>query len=213
MTTDFATQRVNMLESQVRTHDVTDLALQDAIAVAPREKFCPPGKEHLAYAETEIEYCHGWRLMEPRDLAKLLQSVAPVAGEKALCIAGPYAAMVLSRMGVVTTLRQAAGIACATAETALADEKVIVTAGDLVSLGVETEYDVIVAEGAVTKAPDAWLKALKVGGRLGVVERTGPVGKAVVYLKTHDGVTGRAEMFDSTPHQMPGFEPKPAFVF
>ena len=213
MTTDFATQRLNMLDSQVRTHDVTDQPLQDAIAAAPREKFCPPGKEHLAYAETEIEYCSGWRLMEPRDLAKLLQSVRPRAGESALCVAAPYAAMVLSRMGVVTTLRQKAGVACATAETALADEKVIVTAGDLASLDVEGQHDLIIAEGAVTKAPASWLKALKVGGRLGVVERTGPVGKAVVYLKGQDGVIGRAEMFDSTPHQMPGFERQPAFVF
>ena len=39
MSVDFAAARLNMLDSQVRTNDVPDLAIQDAMAAAPR---CSP---------------------------------------------------------------------------------------------------------------------------------------------------------------------------
>ncbi len=66
--------------------------------------------------------------------------------------------------------------------------------------------------GAVSAAPEAWLQALNPGGRLAVVLRTGPVGKATVFLRTEGAVSAR-EAFDSTPSWLPGFEPKAAFVF
>ena len=53
MSVDFAAARLNMLDSQVRTNDVPDLAIQDAMAAAPRERFCPPGREYLAYADAQ----------------------------------------------------------------------------------------------------------------------------------------------------------------
>ncbi|MEG2730555.1 MAG: protein-L-isoaspartate O-methyltransferase, partial [Brevundimonas sp.] len=59
-------------------------------------------------------------------------------------------------------------------------------------------YDVIVSEAAVPARQDAWIAALALNGRLVVVERTGPVGKAVVYVKGAEGVS-RRELFDAAP--------------
>ena len=98
MTFDFRAARLTMVESQVRTSDVTDTDLQDAMRTIPRERFCPEGKAFLAYAETEIEYAPGQFLMAPRDIAKLLQLLKPRSGETALAIAAPYAAAVLRQM-------------------------------------------------------------------------------------------------------------------
>jgi protein-L-isoaspartate(D-aspartate) O-methyltransferase len=45
-----------------------------------------------------------------------------------------------------------------------------------------------------------------------VVERTGPVGHATIYVRAEDGV-GRRTVFDSTPPVMAGFSVEPGFAF
>jgi protein-L-isoaspartate(D-aspartate) O-methyltransferase len=179
-----------MVESQIRTADVTDLPLQDALRVVPRETVTPADKAHLAYADAEVEYAPGRWLLRPRDLGKLLQVLKPVAGEKALAIAAPYAALVLEAMGLAVD-RLDGG-----------DLKTVANGG----------YDLIVCEGAVDRAPQAWIAALAPNGRLGVVERAGPVGRAVVYVRGDDGA-GRRTVFDSTPPVMAGFETQAGFAF
>ena len=50
------------------------------------------------------------------------------------------------------------------------------------------------------------------GGRLALVERNGPVGKAKLYANAASGL-GCREAFDATPPMLPGFEKKPQFAF
>jgi protein-L-isoaspartate(D-aspartate) O-methyltransferase len=213
MTHDFGSARENMVQNQVRTNDVTDLDVQDAMRAVERERFCLPGREFLAYAEAGVEYAPGWFLMEPREVSKLLQAVRPRAGEKALAICAPYAAAVLDRIGLEVTLVVPKGEPEAAATRALAGSGVRVVGGDPKTAGAGGPYTVLVCEGAVDQAPDAWLKAIAVGGRLGVVERRGPVGKAKLYLRGDDGLVAEREVFDATPPIMPGFEARPSFAF
>jgi len=190
MSTDFAAARLNMVESQMRTADVTDLPLQDALRVVAREAVVPADKAFLAYADAEVEYAAGRWLLRPRDIGKLLQGLKPRAGETALAIAAPYAAAVLETMGLSVTRLDA-------------DDLKAVSGGP---------YDVIVCEGAVGAVPASWTAALALGGRLGVVERTGPVGRAMIYVKAGDGI-GRRAVFDSTPPVLAGFVPEAGFAF
>ena len=190
MTLDFAAARLNMLEGQVRTSDVTDYAIQDAIRAVPREALCPDGKRSLAYAEVEIPYGPGRFLMKPRDVAKLLQVLRPRSGERALAIAAPYAAAVMQAMGLSVDR--------------LDD-------GDLASPA-GAGYGVVICEQAVSAVPQGWLDVLGPGGRLAVVERNGPVGKARLYLAAETGVASR-EVFDASPPMLPGFERKAQFAF
>jgi protein-L-isoaspartate(D-aspartate) O-methyltransferase len=187
---DFAAARLNMVESQVRPADVTDVRIHDAMRTLPRERFVPAAKAYLAYADIEVEYAPGRSLLKPRDVAKLTQAVRPMPGERALAIAAPYAAAILEHLGL---------------SVARLDE------GDL-SQSPHGSFDVIVCEGAVGCAPAAWLAVLALKGRLGVVERDGPVGKACVYLRAEDGV-GRREAFDATPPIMAGFAAEHGFAF
>jgi len=186
------------------------------MATAPRERFCPPGRAHLAYADAEIEYAAGWHLLSPRDIAKLLQALAPRAGERALCIAAPYGAMVLATIGLDVTLRLPAGAARQVADAALAGYDIQTDAGELL-VPPSGGYDLVLVEGAVAKTPAVWLEALsrsdRAGARLGVVERTGPVGKALIHVRSADGVIGRREVFDATPSWLPGCEPVSSFAF
>ncbi|MHB8285730.1 MAG: protein-L-isoaspartate O-methyltransferase family protein [Caulobacteraceae bacterium] len=213
MALDYAAARTNMVENQVRTNDVTDLPIQDAMRVVPRERFCPPGKAYLAYAEAPIAYAPGYFLMEPRDVSKLLQAIYPREGQKALAIAAPYAAAVLGRMGVEVTLLMPQGAPYQAAAAALEGEKVTVIAGNLADELPGGPYDVIVCEAAVPRAPASWISAIAMGGRLGVVERDGPVGKACLYFRGEDAIAARREVFDSSPHMLAGFEPASSFSF
>lgn len=186
---DFAAARLNMVESQVRTQDVTDVRLHDAMRELPRERFVPEGKAYLAYADVEVEYAPGRFLLKPRDVAKLLQAARPMPGERALAIAAPYAGAVIETLDV--------------AVARLDDDLKQPPAG---------EFDVIICEGAVARAPEAWLQALAMNGRLAVIERDGPVGKACLYVRAADGV-GRRELFDATPPVLAGFEAQHGFAF
>jgi len=189
MTFDFQAARLTMVESQVRTSDVTDLGVQDAMRLAPREALCPPDKAHIAYADAELEYAPGRYLMRPREIGKLLQAIKPLAGQKALAIGAPYAAQVLALIGLEV-------------ESAEPDAQ----------LNSGARFDVIVTEGAVAEIPSAWIAALAEGGRMGVVVRRGPVGKARLYA-CREGHAVSREVFDATPPFLPGFEPKPQFAF
>ena len=190
MSAEFDIARANMLESQVRTADVTDLSIQEAIRLSPRHELTPSGRAHLAYADTEIEYAPGLWMLKPRDIAKLLQGLLPVAGESALAIAAPYGAMLLRQIGLQVT-------------EIGASEGLPIRGGG---------FDLAISEGAVGAIPTAWIDALVIGGRLGVVVREGPVGRAMRVLRTQDGV-GTRTLFDATPPFMDGFEPKASFAF
>jgi len=213
MALDFVAARDNMVENQVRTNDVTDLAIQDAMRTVARERFCPPGKSYLAYAEAAVEYAPGWFLMEPRDISKLLQAIGPRAGERALCIAAPYAAAVLAEIGLHVTLLQPEGAPTQAVSKAFEGSDVLVRSGVLTEVGEGARFDVIVCEGAVQKTPSAWIAAIAVGGRLGVVERCGPVGKARIYVRGVDDLPATREIFDANSPILPGFVTPPAFVF
>ncbi len=100
MAADFAAARLNMVESQVRTNDVTDVRLHDAMRAIPRETLIPADKAFQAYADADVEYAPGRYLLRPREVSKMLQAARPVEGERALAIAAPYAAAVLQALGV-----------------------------------------------------------------------------------------------------------------
>jgi protein-L-isoaspartate(D-aspartate) O-methyltransferase len=187
---DLAAARENMVESQVRTQDVTDVRIQDAMRTIRREEFVPAGKSYLAYADVEVEYAPGRWLLRPRDVSKLLQAAKPMPGDRALAIAAPYAAAVIAELDV--EVRRHDG-------------------EDLRQLP-PGEYELIICEGAVGRVPDSWLSALAMNGRLAVVERDGPVGKASLYIKSEDGI-GRRELFDATPTVLAGLEVHHGFAF
>jgi len=214
MTLDFAAARENMVENQVRTNDVTDHGIQDAMREVRRERLCTPSKLPLAYAEAAVDYAPGYALMQPRDIAKLLQGLLPRPGERALAIAAPYAAAVLAAIGVKTTARLPEGLDAGEVPAVLAEAAVtITTTDDLASADADAPYDLIVVEGAVEHTPDAWKAMLGAGGRLGVIERSGPVGRARLYVRGPDGLISTRTLFDATPPYLPGFAPQPAFQF
>ena len=214
---DLARARDIMVESQVRTSDVTDLRILHAMRTLPRERFAPAQKRTLAYADLELEVASNRSLMRPRDLAKLIQALDPKPHERALEIAGAtgYGAAVLAACckDVVTldpdpdlsfaarAALESCGLAVKTVSTAVAD-----------GWKDEAPYDVMLLNGGAEIIPDAWLAQLAPGGRLGVIVREGPAGKARIYTRAEETVAFRVE-FDAFPNVAPGLHRPRVFTF
>ncbi len=215
---DLARARDIMVESQVRTADVTDTRILRAMRSLPRERFAPAQKRSLAYADLELEPSPGRTLLRPRDLAKLVQEIKPQAHERALEVAGAtgYGAAVLAACcKEVITLdpdpdlsfaAQAALESCG-----LANVKTVSTAA-IDGWKDEAPYDVIMLNGAAEIVPEAWLEQLAPGGRLGVIVRQGPAGAARIYTRA-EGATAYRTAFDAFPPIAPGLQRPPSFAF
>lgn len=215
---DFARARDFMVESQVRTADVTDMRVIHAMRSLVRERFVPAAKRTIAYGDLEVEVAETRTLMRPRDLAKLIQALAPKSNERALEIAGAtgYGAAVLAACcKEVVTLDPDPDLSFA-ARAALESngvtnvKTVSTAAGD--GWKDEAPYDVIMLNGAAEIIPEAWLAQLAPGGRLGVIVRQGAAGSARIYTRT-DGAFAYRNAFDAAPPVAPGLMKPPSFAF
>lgn len=207
---DYVAARKVMVDSQVRVNDVTDRPIMAALMVVPRERFCAPDQAFAAHGEVEVEIAAGRRLMQVREVAKLIQALDPREGETALALAGPYAAAVLARLGAAVTAQESEAAVFDVVGPVLAEAGVATVTAPLTQ-PTGGDWDIIVSEGAVAVRPTAWLAALRVGGRLAVVERTGPNGRAALYVKGREGVS-RRELFDAAPPILAEMTPAPAFA-
>ena len=88
MAADFAAARLNMVESQVRTNDVTDVRLHDAMRAIPREALIPADKAFQAYADADVEYAPGRFLLSKGQLVCAAHG-ATFETDAGLCVAGP----------------------------------------------------------------------------------------------------------------------------
>jgi protein-L-isoaspartate(D-aspartate) O-methyltransferase len=218
---DFAHARRMMVEGQVRTADVTDLALVAAMLEVPREHFVAPDQTALAYLDLDLAVGQSAargsrRLLTPMVLAKLLQAAEIRPGEHVLdvaCATG-YTAALIARLGArVTALEEDPALA-ATAKAVLAElaPDVSVVAGPLTAGWPATApYDVILVEGATEILPRALFSQLRESGRLLCVQGRTP-GKAMLYRSIAGEVSGRV-IFDAAASLLPGFVEPPAFVF
>ena len=215
---DYARARAAMVESQIRTADVTDAAIIAAFRRVPRENFLPAGSKPVAYGDLEPGVAVGRCLMRPRDLAKLIQALAPAAHEKALEIAGAtaYGAAVLAGcVREVTSLDPNPDLSFA-ASAALEHSGVcgVTAVSTEVARGWPdgAPFDIIMLNGGAELVPDAWLEQLKDGGRLGVIVRNGAAGQARIYFKS-GGASAYRVAFDAAPPVAPGLTKPPAFAF
>lgn len=214
---DATTARRLMVDGQVRTADVTDAALLDAMLTVPREKFLPPALAPLAYLDADIPIGKGRALLRPMVLAKLIQAARIAAGERVLDLGGAtgYSAAILTRLGASVIALEDADLAKA-AKTALAATgagNCEVVVGPLVAgWPAGAPYDVIFLNGAAEIIPDALGDQLKPDGRVTGIGGRPPASKGMIYRVTEGRLVGRP-IFDAVATLLPGFRTPPSFVF
>jgi len=215
---DAATARRLMVEGQVRTADVTDPALLDAMQALPRERFVPPRLAEVAYLDADIAIAKGRALLKPMVLAKLIQAARPMPGDHVLDVAcgTGYSAAVLARLaGSVVALEEDAELARQAKEAlaAVGAVKIEVAVGPLTAgWTAAAPYDVILVDGATEIVPEALGRQLKPDGRLVCVYGRAPAGKGTIFRRSEGRLVGRP-VFDAAAPVLPGFVAPPGFVF
>jgi protein-L-isoaspartate(D-aspartate) O-methyltransferase len=215
---DTAAARRLMVEGQVRTADVSNAALLDAMMTIPRERFLPPAQAPLAYADIDVPIGNSRALLKPMVLAKLIQAAGVRDTDRVLDVAcgTGYSSAVLARLaGSVIALEEDAELA-RQAKEALAStrtERVTLAVGPLIAgWPAAAPYDVILINGAIEVVSPALAHQLKPDGRLACVYGRPPAGKATIYRVIEGRPVGRSA-FDAAAPLLQDFVVPPAFVF
>ena len=221
---DFAKARRMMVDSQLRTFDVNDLAVLTAFDEVPRERFVPPGREGLAYMDQDLPVAEGVNgaerrfMLSPMVLARMIQALDLSPGDKVLDVAPGlgYSSAVLARLGCSVVALEADEDLAAQLRRGLAAEGV---KGALVEMGPLEQgyphaapYNAILINGAVETRPEALLHQLADHGRLACVEGRGRSARATLTVRSGDAFGSRS-LFDAAAPPLAGFRAEPGFVF
>ena len=215
---DAANARRLMVEGQIRTADVTDTTVLDAMQTLPRERFLPPALVQLAYLDGDVPVRRGRTLLRPMVLAKLVQAARIDRDHRVLdlgCATG-YSAAVISRLaGSVVALEEDADLARQAKEAlaAVGAANVEVVAGPLAAgWPAGGPYDVIFLDGATEIRPDSLGPQLKPDGCVVGVYSPTAASKATIFHFIEGHMVGRP-VFDAAARVLPGFSAPPQFVF
>lgn len=213
---DYERARTTMVDSQLRTGNITDRRILAAMGRIPRERFVPEARRPVAYIDDVQPLGGGRFLAAPAPFAKLLQLAAIEPHEIVLDLgAGTgYSTAVIAALAasVVGIEEDGALVAAANdnlAATGLANASVV--QGSLADGG-KGEYDLVLVEGALDAVPPALFARVKDGGRLVALIRQGATAVANVYVRTGKDVAARAE-FNTTLPALSTTLPAEEFVF
>ena len=213
------TARAKMIDCQLRPNKVTDERIINAFARIRRELFVPEHLRGVAYVDEDLPLGKGRYLMEPMVAARLLQAAMPDRKDTALVVGAGvgYEATLLALLArSVVALEEDAELA-RLGRAALVDHRIAAVSyvEEPLSAGhrQRAPYDVILFGGTVATIPPEIAAQLSEGGRLAAVLRPGQgVGRATLATRT-GGVLAQRVIFDAATPLLPGFVPKPAFVF
>jgi protein-L-isoaspartate(D-aspartate) O-methyltransferase len=213
---DFALQRRNMVDAQLRTNDVTDPRIHRAMLDVPREAFVPETRQSVAYAERCLELGAGRALLDPRAFAKLVQASAIEDSDTVLdigCATG-YSTAILSRLAARVIALEEDAVLSAGARTRLGSVANVTLASGSLAAGWPplAPYDAIFLNGSVEFVPEALFAQVNEGGRLACFMRMRAGGAAVVFTR-HEGAIGDRQIFDADVPVLPGFKRRQGFVF
>lgn len=222
--TDYAAQRSAMVETQLRTNDITDRRIVSAMFSVPRERFLPEALQPFAYLDRDLilttgNGSHPARfIMEPVAFAKLLMLAGIGPDDRILDIgsATGYSAAILSRLGAHVTALECDPALSTVAEKTFAELEITNTTfvtGPLSERIVDSpSFDVILIEGAVEVVPESILGQLSEGGRLVAIVGSGRAARATLFERLPDGIVSRPD-FDRAVAPLPGFSKPQAFMF
>ena len=215
----FDAARTHMIESQLRPNKVTDVRLLAAFAKIRRELFVPQHMRQMAYIDEDLPLGRNRYLMEPRVAARLLQAAELERTDTVLIVgAGTgYEAAIAALLARSIVAVEHDPEFARHAREALVDHSlasVSVVEGPLAQgYRPSAPYDVILFGGAVSEIPSEIAAQLAEEGRLVAVVRPGTaIGRATLTTRT-GGVLAQRAIFDAATPLLPGFEPKPGFVF
>jgi len=207
--------RAAMIDSQLRTNDVTDPAVIGAMAAVPRESHVPAALTSVAYMDRAIAIGAGRALNPPLVTGRLLVAAEVRPGMRVLLIgaATGYTAALLAKLGAEVVAVEEQGNLLAAARAAATDPKINWVEGPLAAGAPKGgSFDRIIVDGAIETLPDAIAKQLAEGGRIVAARREGTVTRLVQGVKTGGTIALRA-FADMDVAPLPGFAVVKGFQF
>jgi protein-L-isoaspartate(D-aspartate) O-methyltransferase len=174
---DSSPVRVRMVDDQLRSRDIVDERVLDAMERVPRELFVPEGERARAYDDAALPIGHGQTISQPYMVARICEALALTGDERVLDVgtgSGYQAAVLAELAGEVFTIERIPELAeqARANLTAAGYEEVTVHQGDgTLGLPEHAPYQAIAVAAAAPEMPQRLYDQLDERGRLAV-----PVG-------------------------------------
>lgn len=176
---DFKSQRVTMVDTQVRPSDVTKFQVIDAMLSIPREVYVPTQLRDIAYIGENLTLGGDRVILEARSFAKMLDALDIGPRDLVLDVAAGlgYSTAVLAHMAEAVVAVEEQPEFAKEAEANFAaqsvDNAAVICAPHTEGATKYGPYDVIVVNGAVEVLPVALTDQLKEGGRMAAIFAVG----------------------------------------
>jgi protein-L-isoaspartate(D-aspartate) O-methyltransferase len=200
---DYEQARFNMIEQQVRTWEVLDQRVLDALSLVHREDFVPAAYKKLALSDVNIPLAHGQVTMQPKVEARLVQALNISVEDKILEIGTgcAYLTAILSRFGKEVISVELYNDFITEAHTKLGANKIsnvkLITGDGIDGWPESAPYNVIVLTGSLPVENIEIEKQLEIGGRLFVIIGESPVMEAMLITRIDEDQWTREVLFET----------------
>lgn len=214
---NFDIARQQMISQQIRTWDVLDERVLEALRSTRREAFVPESERDLAFADMEIPLPHGQCMMTPKVEARLLQELAiePIDSVLEIGTGSGYLTACLAKLGeAVTSLEIFADLSESAGSTLQRQGfgNIELRAEDAMEADFADSYDVIAITASMPTRPQRFIDLLRPEGRLFVVVGRAPVMEAMLVRRHADGNFSEQSLFETVLTPMINADASEPFV-
>jgi protein-L-isoaspartate(D-aspartate) O-methyltransferase len=214
---DTLAARQQMIDQQIRTSEVLDPAVLEALAAVPREAFVPAAYRALAFADAPIPIGFGQTMLAPMLQGRILQALGISRSDKALEV-GTGTGYLCACLNLLSGNVQSIELHAELAEIARANLRSIASTAsvetrdalDAAPLG---EYDAIAVTASMPLYDRRFEQALRIGGRMFVVVGAAPVMDAMLVRRVSATQWLRESLFETVIDALIGATGPDRFVF
>lgn len=208
-----------MVEQQVRTWDVLDPEVLNALREVPREDFVPAQYRRLAFSDLRIPLANHQVMMKPIEEGRMLQSLLIASGQRVLEIGtgSGFTAACMAHLGAsvmsVEVDAELAESARKRLERLGIDGVEVICADALGDFDPEETFHSVVVTASSAEVPEHFAKWLGIGGRLFAVRGHSPAMEAVCMTQLAPGRWHTDSLFETDLPRLVGAEDQPVFEF
>jgi protein-L-isoaspartate(D-aspartate) O-methyltransferase len=215
---DTLAARRQMVDQQVRTWEVLDPRVLDALSAVPREAFVPPDYRELAFADAPIPIGFGQSMLSPKVQGRILQALGVNATDSVLEVGSGagYLSACLSLLGASTrSIDIHPGLIDVSRSNlrAVPLARVEFETRDAFGAAPLGDYDVIAVTGSLPVYDTRFERALRVGGRMFAIVGAAPVMDAIVVRRVDDNEWIRESLFETVVDPLINATAAQKFVF
>ena len=215
---DTLAARRQMVDQQIRTWEVLDPRVLNAMSEVPRESFVPAEYRQLAFADAPIPVGFGQSMLAPKVQGRILQALGINAEDSVLEIGSGsgYLSAALALLGAAThSIDIHPGLIALARENlrAVPEARVKFEVRDAFDAAPLGEFDVIAVTGSLPVYDSRFERSLKIGGRLFAVIGAAPVMDAVLVRRVDSNEWIRESLFETVIEPLINATAAQKFVF